>query len=167
MAITVRRITPEDASLLKSVRLAALLDTPSAFARTHEEESTYPHSLWADRALDSATGAEHTTFFAFDGASCVGLVGGHQAVDGDHVDLVSMWTDPAARRKGVGAALVDAVIDWADGRAVHLWVSQEHDVAQRLYTRCGFAVTRDVRPLPSDPRKHEVRMRRAATTARI
>lgn len=167
MAIIVRRIRPADTALLRRIRLAALLDTPSAFAKTHEEESTYPDSLWAARAEDNAAGDEHTTFFAFDGDECVGLVGGHQAVNGDHIDLVSMWTDPAARGKGVGAALVDAVVEWAADRPIELWVTRGNDDAQRLYERCGFAETGAVAPLPSDPCKDEVRMRRAATAPRI
>lgn len=167
MAIIVRRITPDDAALLRRMRLAALLDTPDAFAKTHEEESTYPDSLWADRAADNAAGDEHTTFFAFDGQECVGLVGGHQASNGDHVDLVSMWTDPAARGNGVGAALVAAVIEWAEDRPVELWVTHGNDDAQRLYERCGFGETGAVAPLPSDPCKDEIRMRRPVSAPRI
>ena len=112
------------------------------------------------RDRSNAAGSEHTAFFAFDGGECVGLVGGHQAETGDHVDLVSMWTAPAARGKGVGAALVDAVIEWADGRAVELWVTRGNDAALRLYERCGFVETGDHQPLPSDPCKDEIRMRR-------
>ncbi|MEM7142333.1 MAG: GNAT family N-acetyltransferase [Actinomycetota bacterium] len=158
MAISIRRITAADGDLLRRVRLAALLDTPSAFAKTHEEESAYPQTLWDDRARDNAEGSDHTTFFAFDGERCVGLVGGHATDAG--VDLVSMWTDPSARGQGIGAALVDAVVDWAGDRPVELWVTRGNDGAQRLYERCGFVETGDVAPLPSDPCKDEVRMRR-------
>ena len=160
MAISIRRITPDDTDLLKRVRLAALADAPSAFAKTHEEEADYPDDFWAVRASSNAAGPEHTTFFAFDGDRCVGLVGGHRAEPGAHVDLVSMWTDPAARGIGVGAALVDAVVAWADGRTVELWVTHGNDAAYRLYERCGFVETGEVAPLPSDPCKDEIRMRR-------
>ncbi|GJM38376.1 MAG: N-acetyltransferase [Acidimicrobiales bacterium] len=160
MPITVRRIQPDDVDLLRRVRLAALRDTPDAFAKTHAEESVYPDEFWDGRARSNASGPEHTTFFAFDGGDCVGLVGGHQALDGDHVDLVSMWTDPAARGRGVGAALVAAVLEWADGRTVELWVTHGNDGAKRLYERCGFVETGAHQALPSDPCKDEIRMRR-------
>ena len=160
MTISVRRIKPDDVDLLRHVRLAALQDTPSAFAKTYEEESVYPHRLWAARAEDNSEGPDHTTIFAFDGDACVGLVGGHRSADGELVELVSMWTEPAARGRGVAAALVEAVVEWAGEYPVELWVTQGNDAAQRLYERCGFAETGDYAPLPSDPCKDELRMRR-------
>ncbi len=72
-----------------------------------------------------------------------------------------MWTDPAARSTGVGRALVDEVVAWATGESVQLWVTQGNSAAQRLYESCGFVLTGDYQPLPSDPCKDEVRMRRA------
>jgi len=162
MTITTRRVRPDDVHALKRVRLAALLDTPSAFAMTHEEESGYPDDRWATSAVERSAGREHATFFAFDGDDVVGLVGGHR-LDGDQgIELVSMWTSPTARGKGVGAALVDCVVEWAAGETVELWVTRGNDSAQRLYERCGFVETGDFQPLPSDPCKDETRMRRVA-----
>lgn len=160
MTLTTRRITPADGATLKRIRLAALLDTPSAFAMTHAQESTNSDDRWAELASARAEGHDHSTFFAVIDGQEVGLVGGHRVDGGSDVELVSMWTDPAGRGRGVGAALVAAVVDWADGSPVNLWVTQGNDAAQRLYERCGFAVTGDVAPLPSDPCKDEVRMRR-------
>ena len=76
------------------------------------------------------------------------------------IELVSMWTSPVGRGQGLGAKLVNKVIEWADGDAVELWVTHGNDNAQRLYARHGFAVTGEVAPLPSDPCKDELRMRR-------
>ncbi len=159
MAISTRRIRPDDGQLLKKVRLAALLDTPSAFGSSHAAEVQNSDERWVELAAERAEGSDHATCFALDGDDVVGLVGGHR-LDAETVELVSMWTDPSARGRGVGAVLVDAVVEWADGSAVELWVTRGNDAAQRLYERCGFTVTGDVQPLPSDPCKDEVRMRR-------
>ena len=159
MAITTRRIRPDDGPRLKRVRLAALLDTPSAFGSTYEAESRNTDGRWAELADERAEGAEHATFFALDGDEPVGLVGGHR-LDEHTVELVSMWTDPSARGVGVGARLVDTVVAWADGGTVELWVTRGNDAALRLYQRCGFVETGDFQPLPSDPCKDETRMRR-------
>ncbi|MEM9466978.1 MAG: GNAT family N-acetyltransferase [Actinomycetota bacterium] len=155
MVIRVRRIRPDEGSLLKRIRLAALADTPSAFAKTFEEESTYPDAAWAERAAGWSDGAEGATFFAEVDGEVRGLVGGHRP---DDAELVSMWVEPAARGTGVAEALVGAVVNWADG-PVELWVTHGNDRAIAFYRRMGFVETDEFQPLPSDPCKNEVRMR--------
>ena len=52
--------------------------------------------------------------------------------------------DPAERRTGVAAALMDAAIVWvkAQGvRSVMLWTAAPNDGAQRLFDRLGFRRT--------------------------
>jgi GNAT superfamily N-acetyltransferase len=166
--IAVRRITPDDAPVLRAVRLAALADTPAAFGSTLERELAFDDAEWADRAVAGSAGDERCTFLAWhDDGRVVGIVGGYRldpaegSPTSQAVDLVSMWTDPVVRRAGIGAALVDAVIDWArtGGAArVELWVTRGNDPAQRLYESMGFVVTGDHQPLPSDPCKDEIRM---------
>lgn len=159
MPVAVRRIRPDDGPLLKRIRLAALLDTPSAFAKTHAEESAYADEEWTRRATEWSVGDQGLTVFADLDDEVVGLVGGHRPTPGQ-TELVSMWVDPAARRNGVGHALIAAVVEWAAGESVELWVTRGNDRAIALYERAGFVVTTDVQPLPSDPCRHEVRMRR-------
>jgi len=159
MGITTRRVRPDDAELLKRVRLAALKDTPSAFASTYEAESGNSDRRWVELATERSAGTDHATFFAVDDKEVIGLVGGHR-VGTNAVELVSMWTSPAARGRGVGAALVDVVVGWAENDTIELWVMRGNAAAQRLYERCGFAETGDFQPLPSDPCKDETRMRR-------
>ncbi|MEO0495075.1 MAG: GNAT family N-acetyltransferase [Actinomycetota bacterium] len=160
MTVTVRRIRPDDGPLLKRVRLAALLDTPSAFSRTHEEESAYTDDEWARRAADWSAGGEAMTSFAELDGEIVGLVGGHRTIPGT-TELVSMWVDPAARGNRVGQALIDAVAEWAVGEPIELWVTHGNDPAVALYARAGFTVTTEVQPLASDPCRNEIRMRRS------
>jgi len=56
---------------------------------------------------------------------------------------------------------VNAALSWAkdaDIGSVGLWVTRDNNRARRLYERAGFCVTGEVQPLPSDPRKEEIRM---------
>ena len=167
MAISTRRIRSDEGDLLKRVRLAALLDTPSAFGSTYEAEAPQSDDRWNELAAERSAGPNSANFFAFDDDVVVGLVGGYRPDGAELVELVSMWTDPAARGRGVGAHLVEAVIDWADGATVELWVTRGNDAAARLYERCGFESTGDFQPLPSDPCKDEIRMRRATGQATV
>ena len=91
--------------------------------------------------------APGVTFFWVDEA---GAGGGLVAVvaDGDnhHADLVSMWVRPDMRGKGVGDALVAAVVAWAHerGRALRLYVVEDNAPALTLYARHGFHPTGEV-----------------------
>ena len=78
-----------------------------------------------------------------------------------------MWVRPDARRHGVAAGLVDAVVDWAVTAgvgAVELWVTASNQAAAALYERCEFVPTGRRQPLPSDPSLDEVQMRRRPPT---
>lgn len=160
--IEVRRIRPDDGPLLRSARLAALADSPSAFGSTLDREEAFTVEQWRERATRGSTGCDAATWLALDSGAVVGIIGGYRPEPSvPAVDLVSMWVDPAARRTGAGRLLVDTVIGWAhDGgvESMSLWVTRGNDPAYRLYVSAGFAETGDVQPLPSDPCKDEIRM---------
>jgi ribosomal protein S18 acetylase RimI-like enzyme len=160
--VSVRRIEPGDAALLRTVRLAALKDAPSAFGSTHAAEVVRSDHEWTDRALAGSKGSVRATFFANGPGVVVGLVGGYRDGPSDgRVELVSMWVAPTHRRSGVGRALVDAVIAWTQetgGSDVGLWVTRGNSAAEHLYQSMGFIPTGERQPLPSDPSKEETRM---------
>ncbi len=187
MPIVVRRIQPDDSPVLKSVRLAALLDSPSAFASSYEKELAWSDDQWSVRVKQGSSGDSSITFLAWmdeggpqqargvdrsDKRSVaspadrpVGLVSAFVS-DGPmtEVELVSMWTSPAVRGEGAGRLLVEAVLKWAaeiHARSVNLWVTTGNEAAEGLYQSVGFDQTGDHQPLPSDPCKDETRMTRA------
>ncbi len=186
MSIVVRRIQPDDVMALKSVRLAALLDSPSAFASSYEKECDRSDDQWRARVEQGSSGDSSITFLAWlddrDGQQAgavdrtdaqsleqtadrpVGLVSAFVS-DGPmtEVELVSMWNSPAVRGEGVGRLLVEAVLSWAaqvHARSVNLWVTTGNEPAEGLYQSMGFEQTGDHQPLPSDPCKDETRMAR-------
>jgi len=55
------------------------------------------------------------------------------------------------------------VTDWGRARQatmMHLWVAETNSPARLLYDRCGFALTGERQPLPSNPAVTEVAMAR-------
>jgi len=63
---------------------------------------------------------------------------------GDDAELLTIGVSPAARRAGVGAALVAAVLDAsrrAGARRVLLEVDADNKAARALYRRAGFRQT--------------------------
>lgn len=161
--VTVRRVRADEGPVLKAVRLAALLDSPSAFASSHAAEVHEPDGHWASRASLGAAGRHGVTYFAIAGTSMVGMVSAYRPDPvGSSIELVSMWVSPAHRGAGIAAELVRAVLGWANGTGattVDLWVTRGNEAAVRLYEAVGFERTGEYQPLPSDPCKDELRMR--------
>ncbi len=155
--VSTRRIGSDDWADWRELRLAALLDSPGAFASTYGSERDGTEQEWRNR-LHQVNGV--AVIAGLHGWP-VGMAAGYQSRP-HVVDLVSMWVTPTARRKGVGDALVADVVQWATEQAasdVHLWVTRGNEPAVRLYTRHGFERTGDVRPLPSNPCADEIAMR--------
>jgi ribosomal protein S18 acetylase RimI-like enzyme len=161
--VSVRRVRADEGLVLKAVRLAALLESPSAFSSTHGAEAAQPDEHWISRAALGASGAHSATYVAVAGHAVVGMVAGYRPdAAKSSVELVSMWVSPPHRRAGVGSKLVEAVIAWAreiDATSVGLWVTKGNGRAVALYEAAGFCATGEHRPLPSEPSKDELRMR--------
>ena len=158
----VRRVTSLDATSLQQVRLAALLEAPSAFGSTYQAEANRPDAEWLQRAGVGSRGSDTATFFAQVDGDIVGLVGGYRKQPSSPtVELVSLWVAPRVRGRGVGGLLVDAVTGWATqtgATSVLLWVTSGNTPAEHLYRSKGFIATGEVQPLPSDPTRDEGRM---------
>ena len=156
--VLVREAVAGDWQALRDIRLAALRDAPEAFGSTYQQQVTFGEADWQRRI------ARGGTFLAYlpevSASEPAGLAGGYQERPG-LVELVSMYVRPQARGRGVGEALVTSVIEWAgarDAASVHLWVTETNRPARLLYERCGFTLTGERQPLPSNPRLGEVGM---------
>jgi ribosomal protein S18 acetylase RimI-like enzyme len=157
--VVVREVTADDWEILREVRLAALREAPYAFASSYAREASFTEEQWRGRISDRSA-----TFFAYlpDSPEPAGLAGVY--VRDGVADVVSMWVRPSARGHGVGEALVGATADWAKARdhdCLLLWVTESNAAARKLYDRCGFALTGQRQPLPSDPTLPEVQMSRS------
>ncbi len=155
--VLVRETMQADWQALRDIRLLALRDAPYAFSSSYAREAAFEEAEWRQRA------ARDGSFMAFlPEAVPAGLAGGFQPGAGP-VELVAMFVRPQARGRGVGEALIDAVIAWArkrDATSVHLWVTETNKPARSLYERCGFSSTAERQPLPSDPALAEIGMTR-------
>jgi GNAT superfamily N-acetyltransferase len=98
----------------------------------------------------------HVLFVAERSGRALGLVYGRLEHERPEVAyLEAMWVDPSARGRGVGRALVAAVIAWARARSarrIELQVTEGNTNAEYLYGRAGFAPTQETQPLrPGSP----------------
>ncbi len=158
--VLVRETMMADWQAWRDIRLQALRDAPDAFSSTYAEQNKLGEDHWRQRVAGGGL------FLAWipevSAAEPAGMAAGYQAVAGT-VELVSMFVRPQARGRGVGEALIDAVTGWArerDATSVHLWVTETNKHARLLYERCGFSVTAERQPLPSNPALGEVGLAR-------
>ncbi|GLY36212.1 hypothetical protein Amsp01_022360 [Amycolatopsis sp. NBRC 101858] len=89
-----------------------------------------PEQRWRDRLAGT-----HNVIVDADGRAA-GMATGFPR--GDAVELGTMWVAPHARRRGVGEALVRAILAWAAPRPVTLQVAAGNREATSLYRRLGF-----------------------------
>ena len=149
--IRLEPLTPDEGPRLLAIRLRALRDSPDAFSTTLEEAAARPAESWSQQLL------ELPTLVAVSNGLDVGMV--RCARDRTSTEtgwLISMWVAPEVRRKGVGGALVDAVIDWARSSGVNrllLDVADDNTPAIALYARRGFEPNGEAGTLPQ-PRDH-------------
>jgi GNAT superfamily N-acetyltransferase len=159
VSANVRRIRPDEVWRLRALRLRALAEAPQAFGSTLAKESTFADAVWVERATRGAAGEDKVTYVAEEGDRLVGLVTG--SVEAGRFDLFGMFVEPEARGRGVGAALVEAVIAWARARGatiLYLGVTSTNHSAIALYERCGFRPTGTRRPLEHTPTLTELEM---------
>ncbi|WP_166463065.1 GNAT family N-acetyltransferase [Amycolatopsis acidicola] len=134
----VRRLSPDDWPRWRTLRLAALADSPESFGT--------PLSYWeghdrAERWRQRLTEVPFNAIADLDGerAGMVSCVGPDEHGD---AELLSLWVAPFARGRGVGDALVGAVAQWAEqqrARRLVLRVLVGNLSARALYQRNGFA----------------------------
>lgn len=133
--IAVEALTADDWVAWRALRRRALAEDPDAFAAS-TAAWTGPddvESRWRGR-IEAAL----RCFLARDGDRPVAMVAVDPGPDDETVTLASMWVAPQARRRGVGRALVDAVVAEAGGRAVVLRVMAGNAAAVQAYRAAGF-----------------------------
>jgi RimJ/RimL family protein N-acetyltransferase len=142
--MTVRRLTPADATAYRALSLRGFAIAPDAFTSTVAEREAQPLSVWEQR-LSAAPDAPDEVHGAFvDGTlvGCAGLLTETRTKTRHKATLVGMFVAPEAEGRGLGLALVQAVLAAARARpglrVVTLTVTDGNARAEALYARCGF-----------------------------
>jgi ribosomal protein S18 acetylase RimI-like enzyme len=157
--VRLRRLQAKEVEPLRELRMRALREAPYAFAETYEQARDRPLEDWASWAADES----RVIVVAIDGERWVGMVACRR-LEPDSSWLSALWVDPAARGTGLGLRLIEAAAAWAQEQgaaAVELSVTTNNRAAAAVYARAGFAETGRRRPLPGDPSRTEVFLRRA------
>jgi ribosomal protein S18 acetylase RimI-like enzyme len=149
-AMQIRPTTEQDWTVLKTLRLAALRDAPTAFGVSHASAAASSDDAWRERAAGRGPARY---MLAFDGAAAVGMVGGVVSA-AQEFNLIAMWVQPAHRGSGAAAALVEAMQAHARAqghRRVVLDVSPDNGRAAAFYLGRGFRFLPHWEALESHP----------------
>ena len=173
MSYRVHRVTADDWQRIKTLRLAALADTPIAFVERYEDAAQAPDAEWQFRAERAARATNLQVLAATDDGEWVGMMSAFIPEDAepDQAKLVGVWVHPDHRGQSAGVAelLLDAVINWArDEVAVDrldLQVTETNRRAIAFYLRNGFVPNGRDEPYPLDESLTELGMSRALAPA--
>ena len=151
-SLVVRKFAADEWLLYRTLRLAALAESPDAFGSTFAHESGRADDDWAERLSRGANSSHELPLVAELDNEPSGLAWVWLA-DGDHTKaahLYQMWVVPNDRRKGVGRALLDAAVAWArsvGAQELVLDVTNGNSEAAHLYEAAGFVATGSEKPL--------------------
>jgi ribosomal protein S18 acetylase RimI-like enzyme len=153
--VTVRALGGEEWQAYRQVRLAALKESPEAFASTYDAEVEYDEELWRLRL------ARSERLLASDGEEPVGIASLGQAEEDGVAELFGMWVTPVRRGSGVAWRLTEAAAQHARAagrRALKLWVSTDNGRAVAFFSSFGFRPTDQRRPMTTDAAVEELAM---------
>lgn len=138
--ISIRWLEPTDWEIYRKLRLEALVESPSAFGSSYEEQVNYPEEIWRERAPN--------TLFAFvdgDPAGLIGLVRQPRLKQRHIVNVVSFYVKEKYRGLGIGKQLLDEIMSHIrslpDVTKVSIGVNTTQIAAQRIYQGYGFEIT--------------------------
>lgn len=139
----IRRLNSQDAESYFALRLAALQESPEAFASTYEEEKDQRAEKYKPRFQTE----DSFTFGAFDGEELVGIITlvREKLMKLSHrTTILAMYVAPEKRGLGIAKALVQKAIDqaeeWQGIEQVYLTVVTTNEAAIQLYASLGFEV---------------------------
>lgn len=158
LGLELRELGPSEWDTLRSVRLRALLDSPSAFASTYRRELAWHEHHWR-RWFEGAR-----WLVVEDRGTPIGIAGvvEGRTPDDDRHHVESIWVAPTHRRHGVFRTLLDQAVEIARAAnqdRLYLWVIGENRVARIAYTSAGFTRTGE-RQLLADGERYEYRWHR-------
>jgi GNAT superfamily N-acetyltransferase len=140
--VDVTELHRSQSSTLRSMRLEALRDAPSAFVTTLEAERGRPSDYWEEQ-FDLATWV-----IAQHGARTVGIAA---LLRPDPASpscrfIESVWVEPEYRGHGVLRQMLDHLEGRAkegDATELRLWVLDTNESAERAYVKLGFSLQVD------------------------
>jgi ribosomal protein S18 acetylase RimI-like enzyme len=144
--VTIRPAVPDDAALLRELRLEALASHPEAFASDPVSVATEGIGVWSERIARYASRNEGVICVASAQDQFIGMMGlfcGNRPKTRHGGTIYGAYVKADWRGLHVAEALLNECIAWAQAHGVvivKLAVVTSNAPAIRCYSRCGFTV---------------------------
>jgi N-acetylglutamate synthase-like GNAT family acetyltransferase len=135
--IGLREVRDADSATLIELIAGCWAEYPGVILAIDEEEPWMRHPA----AYYAGVGATARMWVVDEGERLAACVGVKPLDDGTAAELKSLYVAAWARRRGLGAALVDVVECYAvahGARTIRLWSDSRFGDAHRLYARLGY-----------------------------
>jgi len=140
--MSVRVLTRADAAAFRELRLRALKEHADAFTSSYEEDVQQPLAATEQRIGGSVGNTFWGAFVDERLQGIVGLTRETRRKNAHKADIVAMYVAPESGRRGLGRALLQAVIDHARVELkleqLVLSVTRTNETAAQLYRSAGF-----------------------------
>ncbi len=143
--MSVRKLGPDDAEAFTTLRLESLREEPLAFLSSPGDDHAPTVEATRERL---ANPGESAIFGAFDPSlrGCVGIYRDTHRKAHHKAFVWGLYVQPAARRRGLAEALMQAALGFARDLGVsqvQLGVAVKAEAARHLYDSLGFEVWGD------------------------
>ncbi len=139
----IARLQPSDAPQYRQLMLQAYELAADAFTSTADERAAEPESFWVRRIADPM--GLSAAYGALEGQDLIGTVAlecSAKPKTRHKAHVIGMYAAPAVRGKGVGRALLAALVEQARAQdgilLLTLTVTEGNDPAVKLYRSAGF-----------------------------
>jgi GNAT superfamily N-acetyltransferase len=144
------KLPPERWREYKDLRLEALRTDPDAFGATYESNLRRPDEWWIGHLEVAQQDPNRNVLFAEERQRLIGLAGAYPEEEPGCVDVTSMFVTPSERGKGIGRALLHAVVSEIEASEIRLCVNAAFPAAVRLYESYGFVTISETLVTRSD-----------------
>jgi RimJ/RimL family protein N-acetyltransferase len=144
--ITIRMANPDDAAIVRSLRLKALALHPEAFAADLEMSAADGVEVWAERIADYAANSSSAICIALKGDILIGMSGigrGHWPKRRHSGTIWGVYVNQRWRGLHIAEQLLNGCIEWGKENGVsviNLGVNLSNVPAIRCYARSGFTI---------------------------
>lgn len=137
-AFHLRRLRKDDAEAYRGLRLQGLRECPEAFGADWDDERAKPLQWFAERLARNVVVGGWT-----EGAQLLGIAGLRSSESPKSRHVAQLWgfyVAPEARRRGLAAAMLAALVDDSSKTlvSIRLTVVASNHAAVRLYESAGF-----------------------------